>query len=53
MQSRLYGELGDRAQQFQFTQNPVFGTSRNDKTIVNDENILTFKHNFRLTFSDP
>ena len=32
----------------------VFTTSRNDKTIVNDGNIaiITFKHNFPLTFSD-
>ena len=35
-------------------QNTVFGTSRNDKTLVNDGNIaiITFKHNFPLTFSD-
>ena len=39
---------------FQFTQNAVFATSRKDKSIVNHGNIaiITFKHNFPLTFSD-
>ena len=52
MQCRRY--WGGRAPQFQFTQNTVFATSRNDKTIVNDGNIaiITFKHNFPSTFSD-
>ena len=45
--------LGDRALRFQFTQNTVFATSCNAKTIVNDGNIskITFKHSFLLTFS--
>ena len=45
---------GGRAPGFHFTQNTVFATSRNDKTIVNDGNIAitTFKRNFPLTFSD-
>ena len=45
---------GDRAPRFHFTQNTVFARSRNDKAIVNDGNIaiITFKHNFPLTFSD-
>ena len=46
--------LGGRVPRFQFTQYTVFATSRYDKTIVNDGNIaiITFKHNFPLTFSD-
>ena len=45
---------GGRAPRFQFTQNAVFATSSNDKTIVNDGNIAitTFKRNFPLTVSD-
>ena len=52
MQCRRY--WGAVPPNFKFTQYTVFATSRNDKTTVNDGNIaiITFKHNFPLTFSD-
>ena len=35
---------------FWFTQNIVFGTSRNDKTMM-ERGLITFKHNSPMTFS--
>ena len=43
------------APRFQFTQDTVFATSRNDKTIVNDGNIaiITFRNNPPFYYNPP
>ena len=52
MQSSLQGAGSPSPLLFSLFKNTVFGTLRNDTTTDNDVNIriITFKHNFRLTF---